>query len=87
MCLSSITEIGNENRSISFYFQNHIDAWCKENMDPSKSEHTKGVNSEIMEQIFAWVKGFVSSLRYMNSQNFKFFMLDMIDRHNMELSD
>ena len=68
-----------------FHFQNHVDSWCIKNMNPDKSDHAKGVNSEVMEQIFAWVKGFAGSLRYMNSHNYNFFMLDMIDRHNMEL--
>ena len=67
-----------------FHFQNHTDPWCRQNMDPAKSPFMKNVNSEVMEQIFAWVKGFVPALRYMNSFNFNFFMLDMIDRFNIE---
>ena len=70
-----------------FHFQNHVDSWCRQNMDPSKSSFLEHVNAEVMEQIFAWVKGYVSSLRYMNSFDFRFFLLDMIDRHNMELLD
>ena len=70
-----------------FHFQNHVDSWCRQNMDPSKSIFLKDVNTEVMEQIFAWIKGYVPSLRYMNSFNFRFFLLDMIDRQNMELSD
>ena len=74
-----------EMRIDRFHFQNHVDPWCIANMDPSKSLFLKNVNTEIMEQIFAWVKGYASSLRYMNSYNLKFFMLDIVDRHNREL--
>ena len=68
-----------------FHFKNHTDVWCKENMDPMKSIFLKHVNTEVMEQIFSWVKGFVTSLRYMSGINFKFFLLDMLDRHNDEI--
>ena len=69
-----------------FHFQNHTDSWCRKNMDPSTCPLLDDVNTEIMEQIFAWVKGFTSSLRYMNGINFKFFLLDMLDRHNQEIN-
>ncbi len=69
-----------------FHFDNHIDPWCRKHMDPATSKYLKNVNTEIMEQVFSWMKGFVPALRYMKSYNYNFFMLDMIDRHNMALS-
>ena len=66
-----------------FHFDNHKDAWCKKHMNPATSKYLKNVNTEIVEQLNAWVKGFVPALRYMKSCNFNFFILDMIDRHNI----
>ena len=68
-----------------FHFKNHIDKWCKANMNPADSVYLKDVNTEIMEQTFAWLKGFAPSLRYMKRVNYLFVLIDMIDRHNMEL--
>ena len=65
-----------------FHFKNHTDSWCIENMNPNDSQFLKDVNTEVMEQIFSWFKGFSSSLKYMKSCRFNFFILDMIDRHN-----
>ena len=69
-----------------FHFVNHTDAWCQKHMNPATSKYLSKVNTEVMEQIFSWVKGFVLALRYMKSCNYNFFMLDMIERHNMALS-
>ena len=55
------------------------------NMDASKCDALKNVNTEVMEQIFAWMKGFAPSLRYMNKAQYNFLILDLLDRHNMEI--
>ena len=68
-----------------FHFPNHVDPWCKANMDPSKCPLLKGVNSEVMEQLFSWLKGYAPSFRYMNRAPFNFLMLDLLDRHNMDI--
>ena len=68
-----------------FHFSNHVEEWCKKNMDPAKSKFLDGVNTEVMEQTFAWVKGFAPSLRYMKKAHYMFFILDMLDRHNDEI--
>ncbi len=67
-----------------FHFKNHVDAWCRANMNPDDSVLLKNVNTEIMEQVFAWLKGYAPSLRYMKRVNYLFLLIDMIDRHNME---
>ena len=69
-----------------FHFANHTDAWFQKLMNPVTSKYLNNVNTEVMEQIFSWIKGFVPALRYMKGCNYNFFMLDMIDRHNMALS-
>ena len=68
-----------------FHFPNHTDYWCKQNMDPSKSDNLKNVNTEVCEQIFAWFKGYAPQLRYMNKPQYNFIILDLLDRHNREL--
>ena len=50
-----------------FHFKNHIDSWCKNHMNPAHCQILDRVNTSVMEQIFAWIKGYVPSLRYMNS--------------------
>ena len=66
-----------------FHFKNHKNKWCRENMNPDSSKELKNVNTEAMEQVFAWLKGYAPSLRYMKRVNFVFVILDMIDRRNM----
>lgn len=70
-----------------FHFKNHKEKWCKDNMDPDKSIHLKGVNTEVMEQAFAWLKGYAPSLRYMNRVTYLFILIDLIDRRNLTLLD
>ena len=62
-----------ETKVDRFHFTNHIGEWCRKNMDPSTSNHLKNVNTEVMEQIFSWLKGYAPSLRYMKRFNYKFF--------------
>ena len=68
-----------------FHFKNHVDPWCKNNMDPYKCDELKGVNTEIMEQTFSWLKRYAPSLKYMKSSTFNFLILDLIDRHNIDI--
>ena len=68
-----------------FHFKNHVDPWCKKNMDPYKCDELKGVNTEIMEQTFSWLKHYAPSLKYMKSSTFNFLILDLIDRHNIDI--
>ena len=68
-----------------FHFKNHVDEWCKEKMNPDDSVYLKDVNTEAMEQVFSWLKGYAPSLRYMKRVNYLFVIVDMIDRHNMEM--
>ena len=41
-----------------FYHPNHSNSWCKREMNPNQSIHLKNVNTEVMKQTFAWLKGF-----------------------------
>ena len=68
-----------------FHFPNHVGVWCKMNMDPSNCTYLDGVNTEIMEQVFAWLKGYAPSLRYMKRAQYRFIILDLLDRHNEEI--
>ena len=70
-----------------FHFDNHVDPWCKLNMNPDDCPDLDDVNTMVMEQTFSWIKGFSSSLKYMKRANFKFMLLDVIDRHNEEIND
>ena len=68
-----------------FHYPNHTNSWCKREMNPNDSIHLKNVNTEVMEQTFAWLKGFAPSLKYMSRDHYLFVLLDVLDRHNNEL--
>ena len=55
-----------ETKIDRFHFPNHTNEWCKLHMNPNDSAHLKNVNTEVMEQTFAWLKGFAPSLKYMS---------------------
>ena len=79
-------ELSTRNMKVDkFHFKNHVDPWCKQNMDPYKCDALKEVNTEVMEQTFSWLKGYAPSLKYMRSSTFNFLILDLIDRHNIDI--
>lgn len=67
-----------------FHFPNHVCKWCKKNVNPADSKILNGVNTEVMAQLFAWIKGYAPLLRYMKKATFKFSILDLLDRHNVQ---
>ena len=66
------------------HFKGHTGIYCKENCDPRKVSELQKVNTVICEQTFKWLNGF-KSVKSMNEPNFFFFILYMIDLHNMSI--
>jgi hypothetical protein len=69
-----------------FHLKNHRDENCKKIFDPDLDPSLKGVNTEVCEQTNAWLRGFQSTVRQMNPDRFKVFMLYMCHLHNVELA-
>ena len=72
-----------------FHFVGHkkTDIYCQENCNP-KTELMKlnmgDVNSPACEQAFKWINSF-TNLKSMNESRFKFFLVYLIDLHNLHI--
>lgn len=69
-----------------FHLRNHRNEACKKKYDPDSDITLKGVNTEVCEQTNAWLKGFQSTVRQMNPERFKVFMLYMCHLKNIQLA-
>jgi hypothetical protein len=69
-----------------FHLRNHRNEECKRKYDPDSDPTLNGVNIEVCEQTNAWLKGFQSTVRQMNPDRFKVFMLYMCHLKNKELA-
>ena len=74
-----------------FHFPGHkkSDSYCRENCNPNtelKKLDIKEINSPACEQAFKWINAF-KNLKTMNEARFKFFLLYMIDLHNLHIED
>ena len=65
-----------------FHFKNHIDTWCNKHCNPYTCDSLANVNTEIMEQFFSWIARFSYMVEYMTRYRFRFFILDLVDKHN-----
>jgi len=68
-----------------FHFRNHTDADCRAHYNPYDRPELKGVNTQICEESFSWLRGYSHIVRHMNKAHFMFFLLSMLDRHNKSL--
>ncbi len=64
------------------HFENHVDPWCIENLDPDKCEFFKDINTEACEQEFSWLCNYKHSTRHMNYPRFNLFLLTICDLSN-----
>ena len=72
-----------------FHFPGHktTDRYCQENCNPNKvlkELNISKLNSPACEQAFKWLNAF-KNLKTMNESRFKFFLLYMIDLHNLHI--
>lgn len=66
------------------HFRGHKGAYCKANCDPRKVPELQKVNTVICEQTFKWLNAY-KSVKSMNEPHFFFFMMYMIDLHNLSI--
>ena len=74
-----------------FHFPVHkkTDKYCQQNCNPNTELKKLGItnlNSPACEQAFKWINRF-TNLKTMNEARFKFFLLYMIDLHNLHIGD
>ena len=74
-----------------FHFPVHkkTDKYCQENCNPNTELKKLGIlklNSPACEQAFKWLNAF-KNLKTMNEPRFKFFLIYMIDLHNLHLDN
>lgn len=70
-----------------FHLSNHKREECRTLYNIDNCKELTPVNTEIMEQMFGWLSKFKNMLKYMSKPHFKFFILDLLDRHNFEMSN
>ena len=66
----------------NFHMRNHVDTWCKANMNAKQHKELDGYNTQVCEQTFSWLRGFKYIARSMSESHFKFFVLRMFELHN-----
>jgi len=66
--------------------RNHRTEECKREYDPDSDPTLNGVKTEVCEQTNAWLKEFQSTVRQMNPDRFKVFMLYMCHLKNKQLA-
>ena len=72
-----------------FHYPGHkkTDSYCRENCNPNielKKLGINEINSPACEQAFKWINCY-KNLKTMNEARFKFFLLYMIDNHNLHI--
>jgi len=70
-----------------FHFKNHVDSWCKQNCNPYSSDDLQEVNTEVCEQLFAWLSRFPHMTKHMNRWRFLFIILYVLDNHNENVEE
>lgn len=66
----------------NFHMRNHVDTWCKANMNAKQHKELDGYNTQVCEQTFSWLRGFKYIARSMSESHFKFFVLRMFELRN-----
>jgi hypothetical protein len=67
-----------------FHLRNHRNEECKKTYNSDSDPTLAGVNTEVCEQTNAWLIGFQSTVRQMNPERFKVFMLYMCHLKNKQ---
>ncbi|GAQ93132.1 hypothetical protein KFL_013170020 [Klebsormidium nitens] len=65
-----------------FHFPNHVGDWCQDMMDPYKLSALDGVDTQVCEKLFSWMRNYKHVVRNMNKSRFTFFLLRMLQLKN-----
>ena len=71
-----------------FHATGHTDGWCLANCHPKNPdlvEELHDFRSSVCEFTFTWLSRYKHQTKHMSAFSFKFFLLEMIDAHNMRV--
>lgn len=63
-------------------FKNHVDKWCKQNVNPHKVPEFCNLNTEACEQTFKFVPKFKHATKHMTYASYGLFHLTMCNMYN-----
>jgi hypothetical protein len=64
------------------HFKNHVDKWCRQNVNPHKVPEFNNLNTEACEQTFKYVSKFKHATKHMNFASYGLFHLTMCNIFN-----
>ena len=64
------------------HFKNHIDKWCRQNVNPHKVKEFNDLNTEACEQTFVFISKFKHATKHMSFGRYNLFHLTMCDIYN-----
>ena len=64
------------------HFKNHVDKWCRKNLDPDKIVEFKKLNTEACEQTFIFVARYRYATKHMGQGMYHLFHYTIADMFN-----
>ena len=64
------------------HYRNHVDPWCRRNTNPHIDPIANATNTEICEQIFAWLAQYKNIVRGFNESTFLIYICLLCDLFN-----
>lgn len=64
------------------HFANHVDKWCRRNVNPYTDELFQNINTEACEQTFHFISNFKYATKHMSYGTYNIFMLRMCTMFN-----
>ncbi|CAF4493257.1 unnamed protein product [Rotaria sp. Silwood2] len=69
------------------HYRNHVDPWCRRNTNPYNDPVANNTNTEICEQIFAWLAQYKNIVRGFNESTFLIYICLICDLYNTNKYD
>jgi hypothetical protein len=64
------------------HFANHVDKWCRRNVNPYTNDLFKNINTEACEQTFQFVSKFKFATKHMSYGKYNLFMTKIAEMYN-----
>ena len=64
------------------HFKNHVDKWCKKNVNPFSNSIFNGINTQVCEQTFSWLCKYKHSLSNMRKSRFQMVIISVCHLRN-----
>ncbi|XP_076101176.1 uncharacterized protein LOC143070960 [Mytilus galloprovincialis] len=66
------------------HFANHVDKWCRRNVNPYTDDQFNNINTEACEQTFQFVAKYKYTTKHMSHGKYNLFMLKLSEMFNMD---